>query len=286
MESTKKKFDDLVGKLSPVWEKDEALHIARLLLEDHFGWEFSAILADRQVEISEKSKALLQEKTQRLLEHEPIQYVLGKTCFLGRTFHVDKNVLVPRPETEELVNLIKQENILGSPKILDIGTGSGCIAISLALEIPGSKVTAWDVRPEILDMARKNAESLGAKVCFQQQDIFEIDGLNDHFDIIVSNPPYVAESEKAQMKKNVLDFEPFLALFVPDEDPLVFYKKISGLANGSLPKGGRLYFEINENYGNALKNQMESLGFNAFLKQDLQGKDRMISATFSDEKID
>lgn len=283
-ESTKKIFDDLVRKLNPVWGSDEALQIARLLCKDQFGWQFSTILADKQVEISTASKNLLQQKTHRLLCNEPIQYVLGQACFLGRTFFVNENVLVPRPETEELVMLIKQENTRSCPKILDIGTGSGCIAISLALEIPGSEVTAWDVRPEILEVAHKNAKSLSAKVHFQEQDIFEINALKDRFDIIVSNPPYVTESEKAGMKKNVLGFEPFLALFVPDEDPLAFYHKITCLASSALSKGGKLYFEINERFGNALKIQIGALGFKTFLKRDIHGKDRMISAVYTDTK--
>ncbi len=277
-DSTKKIYEQIVGLLGPVWGINEARQIARFLLEEQFGWKFTDILADKMVEFPEEQTILLKERTDRLLQQEPLQYVLGKTHFLGRVFRVDKNVLIPRPETEELVMLMKRENELDNPAILDIGTGSGCIAISLALEIPEARVEAWDVKEETLEIARENANNLGASINLQQQNVFETDQIAETFDIIVSNPPYVLESEKEQMLQNVLEFEPHLALFVFDHDPLIFYRKIAGLAKKALPKGGRLYFEINERYGQAVQDLIESLGFKAFLKQDIHGKDRMISA--------
>lgn len=215
---------------------------------------------------------------QRLKQHEPIQYITGETEFFGLKFLVNKNVLIPRPETEELVEWIikdfgKNENL----KILDIGTGSGCIAISLAKNL-GAEVTAFDISEEALETAKQNAEINQAKVSFRKVDILELEKLEEGYDIIVSNPPYVREQEKEQMQKNVLDHEPETALYVKNDDALIFYKKITELAQISLNTGGALFFEINQYLSEETNNLVENFAFEAELKKDIFGNYRMLKA--------
>lgn len=217
-----------------------------------------------------------------LKNQKPIQYILEETYFYGLPFYVDENVLIPRPETEELVQLIISNNQitkLPNPlKILDIGTGSGCIAIALAKSIPNTTVFAIDVSQNALEVARKNAKHNEVEVAFLQKNILETDDLKQLFDIIVSNPPYVRNLEKAEIHKNVLEYEPHLALFVEDNDALLFYKKIAELAKKSLTPSGQLYFEINQYLGVITVELLESYGFkNVKLIKDIYGNDRMIS---------
>jgi release factor glutamine methyltransferase len=224
-----------------------------------------------------------------LLNQKPIQYIIGATEFYGLPFLVNENTLIPRPETEELVEWIVAESrnsATGSLKILDIGTGSGCIAISLAKNLPNAEVFAVDVSEKALAVAKKNADTNKVKVNFIQADILKINDLVElptsnfqlptHFDIIVSNPPYVRHLEKAEIKPNVLEYEPHLALFVEDTDALLFYRKIAELANENLAEKGKLFFEINQYLGKETLQLLEKFGFNSTeLKKDIYGNDRM-----------
>ena len=214
---------------------------------------------------------------------KPIQYILGETEFYGLRFEVNENTLIPRPETEELVELIISNNQitkLPNPlKILDIGTGSGCIAISLAKNIPNAEVFAIDVSEKALNTAKRNAKINNVKVHFILKNILETDDLEQQFDIIVSNPPYVRNIEKAEIKPNVLEYEPHLALFVEDTDALLFYRKIAGLAKKNLNTNGKLYFEINQYLGKETVQLLEDLDFkNVELMKDIYENDRIISA--------
>jgi release factor glutamine methyltransferase len=221
----------------------------------------------------------------------PIQYLLGKTSFYGLDFEVNSNVLIPRPETEELVDWIvqstrhevrdtKSDDVRRRIKILDIGTGSGCIAVSLAKNIPNAQIFAIDISEKALATAKKNAEINAVKVTFIERNILETEVLSEQFDIIVSNPPYVRELEKKEIKKNVLDNEPHLALFVKDNDALVFYKKIAELAQKNLSHNGELFFEINQYLGDEMMELLEKMEFkNIELRKDIYGNDRMIRGT-------
>lgn len=215
---------------------------------------------------------------------KPIQYILGETEFCGLRFEVNENTLIPRPETEELVELVinegKGKREVGKVKILDIGTGSGCIAVSLAANIPNAEVFAIDVSEKALATARRNAELNNVEVTFLLKNILETEDLEDQFAIIVSNPPYVRNLEKAEIKPNVLEYEPHLALFVEDNDALLFYRKIVQLAMKNLSPNGKLYFEINQYLGKETAELLEGLGFkNVKLIKDIYGNDRIISST-------
>ncbi len=226
---------------------------------------------------------LLQWETvlSQLKEQKPIQYILGETEFFGLPFYVNENTLIPRPETEELVQWILSNNQITKStnqlKILDIGTGSGCIAISLAKNLSNASVFAIDVSEKALATAKKNAELNEVKVTFIERNILETDDLKQQFDIIVSNPPYVRNLEKQEIHKNVLEYEPHLALFVEDNDALLFYRKITELATKNLSKNGQLYFEINQYLGKEMVELLEKYNFeNIELKKDIYGNDRMI----------
>ena len=228
----------------------------------------------------EKWNAILSE----LQQEKPIQYITGEAWFYGLRFEVNENTLIPRPETEELVEWIieSQKSKVQSQKleILDIGTGSGCIPISLKANLPQANVLAIDVSEQALEVAKRNAVSNNVEVNFIQANILEVEDLNQHFDIVVSNPPYVRNLEKQEIKKNVLDYEPHLALFVDDTDALLFYRKIAQLALKNLSPNGLLFFEINQYLGNETVELLENLGFkNIELKKDIYGNDRMIKCS-------
>ena len=228
----------------------------------------------------EKWNAILSE----LQQEKPIQYITGEAWFYGLRFEVNENTLIPRPETEELVEWIieSQKSKVQSQKleILDIGTGSGCIPISLKANLPQANVSAIDVSEQALEVAKRNAVSNNVEVNFIQANILEVEDLNQHFDIVVSNPPYVRNLEKQEIKKNVLDYEPHLALFVEDTDALLFYRKIAQLALKNLSSNGLLFFEINQYLGNETVELLENLGFkNIELKKDVYGNDRMIKCS-------
>lgn len=236
----------------------------------------------KDTHLSESKQNELDNILQRLRNQEPIQYICGTGNFCGRPFKVTPDVLIPRQETEELVEHIIAQEAPTQPRILDIGTGSGCIAITLSLQIPDSEVTAIDISEPALQIARSNNEALGAKVSFIQQDLFmPFTNYPDlPFDIIVSNPPYVTESEKGEMEPNVLDWEPALALFVPDKDPLLYYRRMVDLSASILREGGRIYLEINRSYAQETVQLLEAHNFaNTRVMKDISGNNRFIMAT-------
>ncbi|MBP5667761.1 MAG: peptide chain release factor N(5)-glutamine methyltransferase, partial [Salinivirgaceae bacterium] len=241
-------------------------------------------IAYPDAKISETDYQRLQAMLKRLADGEPLQYVLGEEQFMGMSFGVCRDVLIPRPETEELVRLIVGRCKQPSPRIADVGTGSGCIAVSLAKLIDGAQVTAVDVSASAIEVARRNAEQNGVQVEFVCADILTDNQLfaPSSLDVVVSNPPYVTETDKSQMSRNVLDFEPHLALFVPDSDPLLFYRRIAELSAQWLKNGGKLFFEINERFGKETVQLLENMQYgNVELHQDFYGKDRMVSAVWN-----
>lgn len=235
---------------------------------------------NRLLRPDQSQKQRLFEVLQNLLSAVPIQYVFGNSEFYGLTLKVDENVLIPRPETEEMVHLIIRNNVKDNPLILDIGTGSGCIAIALKKNIPGADVFAVDVSEKALEIAKQNADINGTAVNFIKADVLkETPSLPGLPDIVVSNPPYVLYSEKDQLHQNVVNFEPHQALFVTNERPLIFYEVIAAYAEKNLSPEGKLYFEINERYGPDMEKLLAGLGFkNILLKKDLNNKDRIIIA--------
>jgi len=255
------------------YDRQEAESLVSWLLEHHIGWRRTDILNEAD---ESTFPSMIYEDFERLKTGEPIQYIFGKGPFYGREFFVSPATLIPRNETEELVHLIIKENRQPGLKILDIGTGTGCIPISLALEMNNPKVFGEDISEEALLIARKNAEELGAEVFFSKCDILTEMPNVAELDILVSNPPYIPEQEKPEMHKNVLDFEPQLALFVPNDDPLIFYRRIAEIGKQLLKPGGKLYFEINEKYGNDVASLMKDLGYSEVrVLKDLNEKDRM-----------
>lgn len=269
-------YRELWRTLEPLYGNGEARAITDYVLDVCFGLSKADILCGAVEEMTAEKAAELNKIFGRLMEGEPVQYVLGRAEFSGRWFNVRPGVLIPRPETEELCAWITADSkASASPKVLDIGTGSGCIAITLQLDMPESKVTAWDISADALDVARENAQLLGANVSF-----VKLDALNakpeGEWDVIVSNPPYICEKEKKDMAVNVLEHEPHTALFVPDAAPLLFYRAITRLAVQTLSKGGRLYFEINPIYADDTCHMMRAEGMTAVeLRSDMYGKQRM-----------
>lgn len=269
-------YRELWRTLEPLYGNGEARAVTDYVLDVCFGLSKADILCGAVEEMTAEKTAELNKIFGRLMEGEPVQYVLGRAEFCGRWFSVRPGVLIPRPETEELCAWITADSkVSASPKVLDIGTGSGCIAITLQLDMPESKVTAWDISADALDVAHENAKQLGANVNF-----VKLDALNakpeGEWDVIVSNPPYICEKEKKDMAVNVLEHEPHTALFVPDADPLLFYRAITRLAVQTLNKGGRLYFEINPIYADDTCRMMQAEGMTAVeLRSDMYGKQRM-----------
>ena len=258
----------------------EALSLAKMLLVDVFGFSTLELYGGKDRSFSEKEQMHLTDIVHRLQNHEPVQYIIGKETFMGLVFEVDGNVLIPRPETQELVEWIVEEHRSnGHCRILDIGTGSGCIPISLAHFLNEAEVEAWDISVGALEVARRNAVHNHVKVQFREQDVFAVIPSSSQYDVIVSNPPYITEKEKVDMEANVLDWEPSIALFVPDSDPLLFYRKIAELGLKMLVTEGALYFEINRAYGAMMKSMLENMGYkHVELRKDMFGNDRMIKA--------
>ena len=308
-------YRELCQRLASVYDMDEARAVVRLLLGERFGLSMADILCDKVTELSADDRTELEKMMRRLENGEPVQYVLGYATFCGRRFRVTPDVLIPRPETEELCQWLisgvqefgssgvqeKSHSTLHTPhstlltphsSILDIGTGSGCIAVTLAAEWPKAQVSAWDISEKALKIARENAERNGANVDFEQVDIlnpFNIQPstLNTQhptpntqhptFNILISNPPYVCESEKAAMERNVLQHEPHLALFVPDDDPLRFYRAIAEYARHALKPNGWLFFEINPAYADDIVQMLQEMQFEQVaLKTDSFGKKRFL----------
>lgn len=269
-------YRELWRTLEPLYGNGEARAVTDYVLDVCFGLSKADIMCGAVEEMTAEKTAELRKIFSRLTEGEPVQYVLGRAEFSGRWFNVRPGVLIPRPETEELCAWITADSkASASPKVLDIGTGSGCIAITLQLDMPESKVTAWDISADALDVARENAKQLGANVNFVKQDALNAKPEGE-WDVIVSNPPYICEKEKKDMAVNVLEHEPHTALFVPDADPLLFYRAITRLAVQTLSKGGRLYFEINPIYADDTCHMMRAEGMTAVeLRSDMYGKQRM-----------
>lgn len=269
-------YRELWRTLEPLYGNGEARAVTDYVLDVCFGLSKADILCGAVEEMTAEKAAELNKIFGRLMEGEPVQYVLGRAEFCGRWFDVRPGVLIPRPETEELCAWITADSkASGSPKVLDIGTGSGCIAITLQLDMPESNVTAWDISADALDVARENAQRFGANVNFVKQDALNAKPEGE-WDVIVSNPPYICEKEKKDMAVNVLEHEPHTALFVPDADPLLFYRAITRLAVQTLSKGGRLYFEINPIYADDTCHMMRAEGMTAVeLRSDMYGKQRM-----------
>lgn len=274
----------LTAALNETYDQREAFNISNLVLEKLTGFSRSERLIYKEKLLTKTQEANIKINIDKILQHIPIQYILNEEWFAGMPFYVDENVLIPRPETEELVELIVdhcKKTGLESPSILDIGTGSGCIAIALKKKLHNANVYALDISNKALEIAEKNAASNNTLVHFFEADIlhFKEPPLFPRFNIIVSNPPYITQSESISMRPNVLQHEPHEALFVPDNDPLLFYKKIAGFALQYLKRPGSLYFEINELMGEQVAALLDAEGFVSIgVKKDMQQKNRMVSA--------
>lgn len=282
-------YQELWCRLAKVYDEGEAKAIARMVYEMRYGLTLSDLLMGRDSEVPHQE---LEQIVLRLEQQEPVQYVLGIADFCNRPFAVNQHVLIPRPETEELCKwIVENEEIRKKeePYYLDIGTGSGCIAITLAAEIPEAKVTAWDISAEALLVAEDNAQHNHVNVTFEQVDILKAPNTlrvshsdlqaGEHLDIIVSNPPYICNKERMMMEQNVLDYEPHMALFVPDDDPLLFYRSIATYGQTALKEGGWLYFEINPLYADDLRQMLCLMSYHDIeTKKDQYGKQRMIKA--------
>lgn len=273
--------DALVAK----YGEREATAIARAVIMQLKGWSMAEMLANEQREASEFIIGRSREILSQLIKDVPLQYALGETVFYGLTLKVRSGVLIPRPETEELVDLIVKQNRRDDLRVLDLCTGSGAIALALARNLPFSQVEAIDISPEAIAVATENNNSLKTKVSIRQADVFSLSLPEGGFDIIVSNPPYVCESEKADMEPNVLSYEPPEALFVPDSNPLLFYRRIAELGTRALAPDGRLYFEINPRFASELTRLLQSMGYSEVeTYRDVHGKERFISAITATER--
>ena len=273
-----------IQELSSIYDAGEAESFFYLILEKKRNLKRIDLALQPELTFSNDEIEVWNSILEQLKKEIPVQYLLGKTSFYGLEFEVNPNVLIPRPETEELVEwIITSQKAKGKRQkleILDIGTGSGCIAISLAKNIQNTEVFAIDVSEKALATAQKNAKRNGVNVVFIEKNILETEDLEQHFDIIVSNPPYVRELEKQEIKKNVLNNEPHLALFVNDNDALIFYRKIAELAQKNLSPNGQLFFEINQYLGKEMIDLLKKMGFkNIELRKDIYGNDRMIKGT-------
>jgi release factor glutamine methyltransferase len=265
-------------ELATVYSGNELSAITRLLLCHITGFDYTGLLVNKNTIFSEKQNGLLNFYLQELKKMRPIQYVLGYTEFYGQKFNVDESVLIPRPETEELVEWIINESA-SDISILDIGTGSGCIPVSLKHKLPDSNVWACDISAEALVLAQRNATQNNTDIHFFECDILDKVKLKEQFDVIVSNPPYIPDLEMSEMESHVVDYEPHIALFVPNKDPLLFYREIAGFALKHLVCGGRLYFETHRRYARDCFSLLESMNFcDIELKKDIHGNERMIRA--------
>lgn len=265
--------------LGSYYPAGEVAAFTRIIATEILGIPQITFFLKDNVELTHEQEATLADAIKRLQKYEPIQHIQGYSDFCGLRFKVTPATLIPRPETSELVEWVASE-ATGNERILDIGTGSGCIAVSLANKLPHSKVTAWDISTEALAIATENSRSNGTEVLFEQVDILAYRPQEKQFDIIVSNPPYIKENEKSAMHSNVLDWEPHTALFVPDSDPLLFYRTIAKKGLTLLKPGGTLYFEINRAHGAETVKILAGLGYaNIELRKDFAENDRMIKAT-------
>ncbi|KAA6321975.1 Release factor glutamine methyltransferase, partial [termite gut metagenome] len=260
--------------LEPIYPSQEIKSLVLIICRDILRLTITDIYLHRDIDLSGKKWKELENVVERLQKQEPIQYIRGYADFFGMSFRVTPGVLIPRPETEELVEMIRKEN-QGTFRILDIGTGSGCIAISLAKHFPQATVTAWDISEEALTIARENNNRLGTTVLFHKRNVLDISSCEEEYDLIVSNPPYITKAEKAEIEARITDWEPDIALFVPNDDPLRFYRHIALLGRKLLSHKGKLYFEINQAYSEETAETLRKSGYgNVRIIQDLLGKDR------------
>jgi release factor glutamine methyltransferase len=281
-------YKQLLAKLYEVYDTREAANIADMVIEHVTGQRKIERILYKDLPVTEEQQQTLEALSQQLLQHKPVQYILGEAWFAGMKLYVNEHVLIPRPETEELVELIVEEVGSGKSKeendltIIDIGTGSGCIPIGLKKRLSNAAVYAVDISEKALEVAKKNAEEQQTDIRLLQLDFLDKGNWKQLplFNIIVSNPPYVKKSEEQTMAKNVLEYEPHVALFVPDEDALKFYKAIAEFAKTHLKTDGKVFVEINEALGQHVVELFEQSGFkDVTLKKDMQGKDRMIKAS-------
>lgn len=277
--TTENVYTDFLNSLKTIYDEREAANISDWVFENVTGlkrWERRLNKKKILTEIDFKN---LQNYLEQLLQHRPVQYVLNEAWFYKMKFYVNENVLIPRPETEELVEWIINENSKPT-NIIDIGTGSGCVSISLKKELPGSNVTAIDVSEKALLVAKKNADDLDVVIDFIQIDFLKEDEWRKlaQYEIIVSNPPYIPINEKEILSKNVADFEPDIALFVTNNDPFIFYKAITNFAKDHLKAEGKIYVEVHEVYAKEIKKIFEEAGFKSEIKKDIYGKERMVKA--------
>ncbi|MEZ4970521.1 MAG: peptide chain release factor N(5)-glutamine methyltransferase [Flavobacteriaceae bacterium] len=268
-------------ELAPLFPQEEVDSFFYLVIDHYLGLERFVLALQPNLVVSKENEEPLFYALSQLKLERPVQYILGKAHFCELEFRVNENVLIPRPETEELVYWILMEvqkkAFHEGLRILDIGTGSGCIAISLAKNLPNAQVYALDVSKKALQLAKRNAVDNGVDIVFLEADILSVEGIRDEYDVIVSNPPYVRELEKLEMKNNVVGYEPGLALYVSDDDPLIFYKKIILFALSRLKKNGILFFEINQYLGKEMKQLLEAHNFSKIeLRKDMFGNDRML----------
>jgi release factor glutamine methyltransferase len=268
----------IVSAVSGLYGEDEARSIAFLIIDKQYRVTKTQALSGKEIEAADPE--FLEQAVSRLLKNEPVQYILGVADFFGMEFIVNSSTLIPRPETEELVDLIIKQNVLSpNPNILDIGTGTGCIPIVLAKFLPSARVSAIDISDQALETAKLNRSKNNVSVDFFKQDILEDKYWDEKLDIIVSNPPYVREMEKKQIRKNVVDFEPHSALFVPDEDPLIFYREILKFASVHLNSGGKVYLEINQYLSGEMAELLQSMKFQEIeLIRDLSNNFRIATA--------
>ncbi|MEK0422745.1 MAG: peptide chain release factor N(5)-glutamine methyltransferase [Bacteroidota bacterium] len=272
--------------LSNQYESIELNSLMAILFEHITGWDQLKQVLNKETELSQEKIKEFHEALNLLREGMPIQYIIGKAWFMGNEFIVNENVLIPRPETEELVEwIIEYATIINKPlQILDIGTGSGCIPIALKLALPHCMLAGLDISEKALLTAKQNADTLKTKISWIQEDILNTTYLLNQFDVIVSNPPYIPFKENINMQAQVKNFEPNIALFVKDEDPLIFYRTIARLGKQYLQPNGQLFFEIHYDQGKALLSLFDEMGYHAELRQDMFGKDRMLRASLKKGK--
>ena len=272
-------YETLCHRLTTCYDAGEAKALVRWVLDVRFGMSLTDILCGKVTQLSADDQAELEKIMQRLESGEPVQYIIGVADFFERSYHVAPGVLIPRPETAELCEYVLSSRKT-EEKILDIGTGSGCIAITLALEIPEAKITAWDISDDALRIAQGNAKALGANVAFEKRDILKTSlSTSQTWDVIVSNPPYIKPKERNGMERNVLDYEPHLALFAPEQNPIIFYQRIGNYAWQSLNNEGLLFFELNPLTADDVESYLSNLGFSDIeIRQDQFGKQRFLKA--------
>jgi release factor glutamine methyltransferase len=278
LQDTKQAIKHQLGNLYDAIEMNSMVNI---IIEEVTGWDALHQNIHKNDALEPSQIEQLDHYVEQLLTGKPLQYIIQKAWFLGKAYFVNEAVLIPRPETEELVEwIIEYAQIINKPlSILDIGTGSGCIPISLKLAIPNAHITAIDISKEALAIAEQNAASYHTEIEWIAQDILQTKQLKDRYDIMVSNPPYIPLREKVAMQKQVADHEPEIALFVPDQFPLIFYSKIAHIGKSALKPNGQLFFEIHYDQGEAIIALLNEMGYHAELRQDIFGKDRMVRAS-------